>query len=465
MSVGALFYAVYGGHASVVRLLLANGAMADPETFIGERCVYGALNDEIRALLKEHNATDFSTRAKHPFARFLATLAFKKTKLHDVRFYFVDDELDFSGSRVILGARSETLRERFMGPWKDESDIKLSSKKASPRATVAVLSYVATGRLVVDVDDVKDARKLAMVLKLSDDVIYFLTMKEAEEEAFADHQDDGKQNPPDHDDQREKKRAPSLKKTKKVVVFEEPVSVLRASLEPFAESVSSKLKRDFVSASCDLSLECSDGSVDVPSVFLRAHSDVVDAAFNFHEAETRIFHMRDVPCAAAAALIRWCVCGSCAGAFDLSLAADLLSAAHRLLMPVDLMAAAGSALADALITEDDAIVALEALPYADLLEQEHGLERLYQTICKICAKNLDACLLNSSTFRTAVLQSADSIKNRQDTDSIILVDDIRAQIHLLFNPFDIDDVTPETMQEATKLNLIDTLLDDLGLDG
>ena len=43
------------GHLEVVTYLLANGAICDRETFEGERCVYGALNDEIRNVLLSYD--------------------------------------------------------------------------------------------------------------------------------------------------------------------------------------------------------------------------------------------------------------------------------------------------------------------------------------------------------------------------------------------------------------------------
>ena len=340
----ALYYAVYGGHGALVRLLLANGARADPGTFVGERCVYGALNDEIRGLLKEHNATDFSTKAKHPFARFLMDLA---RKVGDVRFLLGDGDY-FSASKAVLGARSRTLRRRFSRQWRGKETIKIASK-AAPSAMAAVLSYVATGRLVLNVSDVADAEKVAGTLELASITEFLLKCQRSG-----------------------------------TIIFEDDVGALRESLEPLADYAgtprhlrlsSSEDDAEFYDDICDLALECSDGIIfDVPSVFLRAQSDVVDAALEttiFREGTTRIFQIRDLSWEAAAAVIRWCVCGTCAGLLDLTLAVDVLRAAHRLLMPSDLIATAAGALADALI--DDPETALAALPDADLA-QDHGAD-------------------------------------------------------------------------------------------
>nr|XP_013807397.1 PREDICTED: ankyrin repeat and BTB/POZ domain-containing protein 1-like [Apteryx mantelli mantelli] len=49
-----LYYACLCGHEELVRYLLANGAKCEANTFDGERCLYGALSDTIRRLLKEY---------------------------------------------------------------------------------------------------------------------------------------------------------------------------------------------------------------------------------------------------------------------------------------------------------------------------------------------------------------------------------------------------------------------------
>lgn len=47
-----LYYACLCGHLETVEYLLENGARCEANTFDGERCLYGALTDQIRTLLK-----------------------------------------------------------------------------------------------------------------------------------------------------------------------------------------------------------------------------------------------------------------------------------------------------------------------------------------------------------------------------------------------------------------------------
>ena len=57
-----LYYSCLCGHPEVVSYLLENGARCDANTFDGERCVYGALTDQIRKMLL--NFSVISSRVK-----------------------------------------------------------------------------------------------------------------------------------------------------------------------------------------------------------------------------------------------------------------------------------------------------------------------------------------------------------------------------------------------------------------
>ncbi|KAJ8610017.1 hypothetical protein CTAYLR_006643 [Chrysophaeum taylorii] len=437
-----LYYAVYGGHPSVVRILLENGARCDPDTFVGERCYYGALNDSIRSLLTEHNATDFSVRAKHPFAKFLGALA-KAERFHDIRFAFGGEEPLFSAPRVILGARCEVLRSRLETTWARKDVVSLSTRKASAVASRAILRYVCTGRLVVATEHAADALRVARTLRLDS-------------------------------------LARSLERTsggRGTVVYEDDFSFLRESMEPLAACVSTPLGDPrpespvsaLAAALSDATIACSDGELRVPSVFLRFRSDVVDAAFatSFSEALDHRLVLSDLSCRAASAIVRWCCCGTCATNLrrDAALAADVLAAAHRFLMPSELLSAAAGAMAEALLSlsGNDATAALSALPYADLVGDR--ADRLYDAVCKVCAADLRTAV-TLDAFERAVADSANSIHHRQATDSIPFVDDVRVALRALYNPFEDDplDGSPGAIEEAARLTLLDRLLDRLGFE-
>lgn len=68
-----LFLASLCGHIEMVRLLLNSGAICDRDRHEGARCIYGALNDEIRNLLIDHDISR-AFDVKLPFATDLAAL-------------------------------------------------------------------------------------------------------------------------------------------------------------------------------------------------------------------------------------------------------------------------------------------------------------------------------------------------------------------------------------------------------
>jgi ankyrin repeat/BTB/POZ domain-containing protein 1 len=47
-----LYYACLCGHIELVEYLLENGARCEANSFDGERCMYGALTDQIRNVLR-----------------------------------------------------------------------------------------------------------------------------------------------------------------------------------------------------------------------------------------------------------------------------------------------------------------------------------------------------------------------------------------------------------------------------
>lgn len=68
-----LYYACLCGHEELVQYLLANGAKCEANTFDGERCLYGALSDSIRRLLKEYKRITAKTMQRDYYEQFLQT--------------------------------------------------------------------------------------------------------------------------------------------------------------------------------------------------------------------------------------------------------------------------------------------------------------------------------------------------------------------------------------------------------
>jgi ankyrin repeat/BTB/POZ domain-containing protein 1 len=83
------------GHYELVQLLLESGALAERDTFQGERCIYNALNDRIRNLLLQYDYSK-STDPLQPWAAHVTSLLARSTpKTADI---------------TIMAAGEETMR-------------------------------------------------------------------------------------------------------------------------------------------------------------------------------------------------------------------------------------------------------------------------------------------------------------------------------------------------------------------
>ncbi|KAH8049134.1 hypothetical protein JL722_12134 [Aureococcus anophagefferens] len=430
-----LFYAALCGSLEVAELLLANGARCDAGTFVGERCYYAALNDDIRRALKAYGDVDFSKQQRHAYGKFLLRLR-QERRFHDVAFHDGDERI-CSAPRVVLGARSPALRKRFLAKWRGAATVPAPASR-HPAPLRAVVDYACCGRFVADDALVGDALAVARALGFGDLARFLAGTRAA---------------------------APG-----KAVVYEDELPSLRASFAPLAEAAARPGAGDpeveaFARDHGDVPLRSNDGAVfRVPGAFLRLHSSALDAACSDRWRSGGAAIALDASARAVGALVRWCVSGACADAsWTRRSPRRRFALAHELMMPAELSRAAAGALAGCLeAVEDDRVAAaLAALPYA-ALAGERG--RLYDAVVDVLSKHV-AEAVASPGFRDAVLESARSIQARQATDSIPLVDDIRVALHDRVNPFDEYRDEPAGTAEAAELAKLDGLLEELGLSG
>ncbi|KAI9255671.1 hypothetical protein BDA99DRAFT_517346 [Phascolomyces articulosus] len=152
-----LYYACLCGHYEVVKFLLENGAQCDPKTFTGERCLYGALNDKIRRLLRSYKFSK-AINENQPYFQFLTQL-YDDNTYDDFTFMIRrsgtamaeimnDGAIDeFPVQRFVIAARSNYFRTQLLGRWQGDDKTKLSSKLVDPTAFEAILRYLYTGQL------------------------------------------------------------------------------------------------------------------------------------------------------------------------------------------------------------------------------------------------------------------------------------------------------------------------------
>lgn len=109
------------GHFELVQILLEQGAMCERDTFQGERCLYNALNDSIRALLLSYDYSK-STDPLQPLAGHISSLLVRDAPLTaDITLHTAD--ASFALHKFVLSARSphfqKKLRERpYIRSWK-----------------------------------------------------------------------------------------------------------------------------------------------------------------------------------------------------------------------------------------------------------------------------------------------------------------------------------------------------------
>ncbi|KAG9339658.1 hypothetical protein JZ751_023304 [Albula glossodonta] len=160
-----LYYACLCGHEELVQYLLANGAKCEVNTFDGERCLYGALSDPIRRLLKEYKRITAKAMQRDYYDHFLQSLL-EQGYYSDVMFLVHGES--FSAHRCILSARSEYFSEMFQTKWKGKSIIALKHPLINSAAFGAILQYFYTGRFDIDLNYVEDCKRLAKQCKIND---------------------------------------------------------------------------------------------------------------------------------------------------------------------------------------------------------------------------------------------------------------------------------------------------------
>ncbi|XP_053576798.1 ankyrin repeat and BTB/POZ domain-containing protein 1 isoform X2 [Bombina bombina] len=159
------YYACLCGHEELVRYLLANGAKCEVNTFDGERCLYGALNDTIRRVLKEYKQVTSRCMQRDYYDDFLQRLL--EQEFSSDTTFIVHGE-SFGAHRCVLSARSPYFAEMFETKWKGKKVIALKHPLINPAAFGSILQYLYTGRLDINVEHVEDCKRLAKQCRLQD---------------------------------------------------------------------------------------------------------------------------------------------------------------------------------------------------------------------------------------------------------------------------------------------------------
>ncbi|ETE71024.1 Ankyrin repeat and BTB/POZ domain-containing protein 1 [Ophiophagus hannah] len=423
-----LYYACLCGHEELVQYLLANGAKCEANTFDGERCLYGALNDTIRRVLKEYKQITAKCMKRDYYDAFLQRLL--EQGYHSDIVFIVHGK-SFCAHRCVLGARSAYFAEMFETKWKGKNVIALKHPLINPAAFSSLLQYLYTGCLDIDVEYVNDCKRLAKQCQLQD-LIEDLETK--------------------------------CKKVYEFVSSKPGTCVKVLTIEPSGDS---RLQEDLaLLAECALPAEFRVGFGELPFDSTDSFSSYPDLCFrvsnysflchkdHFSESE----ELQTQPSIPVVTLhniseeifirVLYYIYSDDTEQLSPENAYEVLCVADMYLLP-GLKRLCGRILAQVL--DEDSVVSIWKI--AKLFQ----LTRLEDQCTEYMARIIEK-LVEFEEFAAAVKENADAVEERQETDSIPLVDDIR--FHITSNV-----QTYSAIEEANqKLDALDNLLASIGLE-
>ncbi|XP_056445652.1 ankyrin repeat and BTB/POZ domain-containing protein 1 [Gadus chalcogrammus] len=436
-----LYCACLCGHEELVQYLLAHGAKCEANTFDGERCVYGSLKDSIRRLLKEHKCITAKTMQRDYFDYFLHMIL-EQGQHSDVKF-MIHGEI-FLAHRCVLSARSEYFTTMFETKWKGKNLITLKHPLINPAAFGALLQYIYTGRMDINVSFIEDCRLLAKQCKM-DDLTEDLQHK--------------------------------CKQVYEYVSNKPGICVKVLTLGPHSDRLQDHMLQLAVGAlPAELRVGCgqlpfiiTDDYPTYPDIafkvegynflchkaFFCVRSDYFKAMLEDHFSEGEILTSQpNVPVLTLHNIsyevficLLYYIYGDDTELFPDNVL-DMLYVADMYLLP-GLKRLCGAALAKT-VCEDNV---LEIWKTAKLF----SLSRLEDQCKELMAKIIEK-LVNSAEFAEMIQEDARSVVDRQDMDSIPLVDDIR--YHITTNV-----QTYSAIEEANqKLQVLEQLLVSIGLE-
>lgn len=161
-----LYYACLCGHAPIVGYLLENGARCDASTFDGERCIYGALTDQIKKMLVNFNVITSRVKRREPFHEFLRRLL-EEGEHSDIT--FAVNGTNIKAHRFILAARSSYFEEQLLGGrWQNKSIVTISNSLVDSSVFYRMIEWLYTGQVKMEVSQFEDALRLCKQCRLGE---------------------------------------------------------------------------------------------------------------------------------------------------------------------------------------------------------------------------------------------------------------------------------------------------------
>ncbi|XP_054721944.1 ankyrin repeat and BTB/POZ domain-containing protein 1-like isoform X2 [Uloborus diversus] len=144
-----LYYACLCGHYKVVHYLLQNGAKCDANTFDGERCLYGALTRKIKNLLRNLKVVTSKIMSRDHYSEFLRR-AFETAEISDVCFVIQGEKINAHSS--ILAARSEKFLNMLKENWKLRTEGVLDLDISDIEAFLHFINDFGFNNLVIEIE-------------------------------------------------------------------------------------------------------------------------------------------------------------------------------------------------------------------------------------------------------------------------------------------------------------------------
>lgn len=431
------------------------------------RCLYGALNDEIRNLLLKYDAST-AVDLLQPFAAHLTALRRNTLPLSTSDITLKAQDATYETHRFLLGARSIYFHDHFLKDerWRKKAQIVLPS---SDKFAELMLRFIYVDNLDADLssDELRNVLEMSERLKIPALAEYFLDSELSKRE-------------------RQQVQSRQAQEDLERYVLGEVIGKAWVIDQPYTQCLDSartKWSEDSTTvADALLVVPIDDSSSKVyavhKSMLIKSeyYLTAFTAGFAESSAELPVFTLDVIPEVAEIILTFLYV-----DRVDIprELALDVLDAASFLLLSKDRSLKSLAAIS---VTSNDQ----ELPPNTDVysivrIAWQTETQRLEQYAAKYIARNLDEYLYKDE-FRDLIEESASRIESRQVTDTIELVDDIRFYlsqaygIYLEMNPIDErkpgesvkEDMwvplTTYEIQYNQQLEKLDNLLESLSLE-
>ncbi|KAK9478916.1 hypothetical protein V1514DRAFT_329373 [Lipomyces japonicus] len=483
------------GHEAVVKYLLEHGAVCDRDTFQGERCLYGALTDNIRSLLLKFDISK-AVDAIQPFAAHMTSLLTKtEPPTSDIIFTSTSTlstsltdyaaPRQFYLHRFILSARSKYFRENLTGRWKSKKLVKLSPS-TDPRAFEIAIRYLYGQEVTFASKELNDSSiKVARRLELPFIVESLQAL--SSEQSFRRKRE--------HRQEDMKHAQGDLEKFVSEEVIGKRVNVSKSAFE----SNKTKFQSQPIDSTADIILSVLDENDDSVIIYpthkamlIRSEYYLTMFSSLFAEGAYGVEYIGDqkilpiVHLSASSDVTEIVLAYLYSDRVEIpgSIALDVLYCADLLL--IDKLKSLASIALTNIDNEEEADLSVgkhAAKLHADIYDILRAgwatrMDRLERFAAKYFAENL-AHFIVQSDFAEIVLESAHRIRSRDETDTIELIDDIRFYLGLKFGILFEDDMNPTTgkveegpyrrmtvyeRQYNSELDLIEGLLEKLDLD-